>query len=185
MIDTILATRRLFEGWLNILMVTLRVGGRDVEWPLIEAPSGSALLAYDPNRRVAFTVRQTRLAVLQRGHAIFPEPVAGVVDDGDWEETAKREAMEEVGLRIGKIELVGWVWVTPSLSTERVHLYIGEYTTDDRVGGGGGLYEEHEQIDAREEPLDGLWASVQRGDMTDAKLLMTLQALRIRRPDLF
>jgi nudix-type nucleoside diphosphatase (YffH/AdpP family) len=185
MADKILATRSLFKGWMNVILARLRIKDVDVEWPLIEHPSGAAVLAYDPARRVALTVRQTRLAVLHARHAVFPEAIAGVVDDEDPEAAARREAMEEAGVRLRDIELVARVWMTPSSTTERVSLYLGAYGPADRVSQGGGQADENEYIEVREEVLADLWDTVQAGALTDAKLLMALQALRVKSPELF
>ena len=185
MADSILSTRTLFNGWMNVVLARMRLKDTEVEWPLIEHPSGAAVLAYDPVRRVALTVRQTRLAVLHAGHAVFPEAVGGVVDDEDAEATARQEAMEEAGLRLGDIELVARVWMTPSSTTERVSLYLGAYNQVDRVFQGCGLADENEHIEVREEALADLWEAVQTEVLMDAKLVMLLQALRIKSPHLF
>ena len=185
MSDAILSSRGLFTGWLNLVLLRLRLGGEECERPVIEHPSGSAVLAYDPARRVALTVRQTRLAVLHLAQPRFAEPVAGVDEDDDRADTARREAMEEAGVRLTALERVARVWMTPASTTERVDLFLAEYSERDRVAEGGGAEDENEEIDVREEPLASLWAAVERGEMTDAKLLLLLQALRLRRPELF
>ena len=75
--------------------------------------------------------------------------------------------------------------MTPASTTERVHLFLAEYGQADRVSEGGGAAGENERIDVREEPLAALWHEAESGAMTDAKLLLLLQALRIRHPRLF
>ncbi len=183
--DAILGTEVLYQGWLNVLLAAARLSGEDTKRVLIEHPSGSTVLAYDPERRVAFTVRQTRLPVLHLGVGALPEAVAGVAEDESAAETARRECREEIGVELGKVEAVGHVWMTPSTTTERVHLFLGEYHAKDRVSHGGGAEGELEDLKIREEPLSELWNSAQNDELMDAKLFMLLQALRIRRPDLF
>jgi nudix-type nucleoside diphosphatase (YffH/AdpP family) len=183
--DTILEKRTVLPGWFSVLMLKLRLNGEECERPVIEHPSGSAVLAYDPSRRVALTVRETRLAVLLLDKPRFAEPVGGVAEDESRDETARREALEEVGVKLTSLEPVGRVWVTPASTTERVDLFLGEYSGRDRVSKGGGAEGENEAIDVREEPLAELWAAMERGDMTDAKLFMLLHALKVRRPELF
>ncbi len=185
MTDTVLTSRPLYRGWLSLIMLRLRLGGTECERAIVEHVSGATVLAYDPDRRVAMTVRQTRDAVLYLGEAPFPEAIAGATEREAPDDTAYRESFEETGLRLRQLEPVAQVWMTPSSTTERVHLFLAEYTTSDRTGLGGGMAEELETIDAREEKLAALWADATSGRMTDAKLLMLLQALRLRRPDLF
>ena len=183
--DRILSSRSLYDGWLNLILAHVRLGDEEDERPVIEHPSGSAVLPYDPVRRVALTVRETRTPVLYLDQPGFAEPVAGVGEDESAAETARREAEEEVGVRLGPVEPVGLVWMTPASTTERVHLFLAEYAQTDRVSKGGGAEDENERIDVREESLAALWRDVESGAMTDAKLLLLLQALRLRRPDLF
>ena len=185
MTDAILSSRPLYRGWLNLIMLRLRLGQVECERAIVEHVSGATVLAYDPERRVAMTVHQTRDAVLYLGAAPFPEAVAGVTENEDPAETARREAYEEAGLRLTDIEPVGHVWMTPSTTTERVHLFLAAYQAADRTGAGGGVADELETIDAREEPLADLWTAAVGGAIGDAKLFMLLHALRLRRPELF
>lgn len=183
--DAILKTRPIYQGWLNLIMLHIRLSGVECERPIVEHVSGAAVLAYDAERRVAMTVRQTRDAVLYLGQPAFPEPIAGVTEKEQPAETARREALEETGLRLHDVEPVGQVWMTPSTTTERVHLFLARYQKSDRVSAGGGAEDEVESIDAREEPIAALWAEITSGRVADAKLLMLLQALKLRRPELF
>jgi nudix-type nucleoside diphosphatase (YffH/AdpP family) len=183
--DAVLSRRPIYQGWLNLIMLRLRLNGVACERPIVEHVSGATVLAYDPQRRVAMTVRQTRDAVLYLDQSIFPEAIAGVTEDELPAETARREAFEETGLSLRSVESVGHVWMTPSTTTERVHLFLAEYGSADRIGPGGGAVDEIETIDAREEPLSQLWADASSGRLGDAKLFMLLQALKLRRPELF
>lgn len=181
--DEILGVECLFPGWLNLLLVTAKLSGEIVTRPLIEHPSGLTVLAYDPQRRVACIVE--RLRVLREQGTPLAEAVAGVAEEESAEETARHECKEQAGIELRSVEAVGRVWMTPSITTERVHLFLGEYGPDDRVQEGGSAEGEVESFEVREEPLSRLWASAHGGKMTDAKLFMLLQALRIRRPNLF
>jgi nudix-type nucleoside diphosphatase (YffH/AdpP family) len=184
--DAVLSSRTLYRGWFDLLMLRLRLGGRELDRALVRHPSGVAVLAYDPARRVAMTVRESRAGPMLLDVAPFAEAIAGVSEEGeDSAETARREALEEAGLALGELEHVGQVWMTPASSTERVHLFLAPYRADDRVSRGGGLAEENERIDVREEPLNQLWRAFADGELCDAKAAMLLQALRIRSPALF
>lgn len=183
--DEVLSARPLYEGWMTLLMLRVRANGEDFDRALLDHPSGSQVLAYDPVRRVALTGSQLRLAVLHENAEPLIEAVGGVAEDNDAEACARREALEEAGVRLSQLELAGRVWMTPSSTTERVHLYLGAYGPEDRVGPGGGLADERENIVIEERPLADLWHIAQSGEMMDAKLMLLLQALYIRRPELF
>jgi nudix-type nucleoside diphosphatase (YffH/AdpP family) len=183
--DVLLGSRTVFRGWFDVLMLRLRLNGVEEERPLVDHPSGSAVLGFDPERRVAALVRQTREGLLYLGLPALLEAVAGVAEDDDYDACARREMLEETGIRLAALEKVGEVVVTPATATQRVHLYLSAYGLADRVEEGGGLEEEGERVEIVEVPLAELWASAERGERFDAKTLMLVQALRIRRPELF
>lgn len=185
MTDAVLAARPLYQGWLSLHMLRLRLGDVECDRAIVDHVSGATVLAYDPERRVAMTVRQTRDAVLYLGGAPFPEAIAGVTEQEEPADTARREAFEETGLRLHDVEAVAQVWMTPSSTTERVYLFLAAYSLADRIGAGGGAADEIETIDAREEPLADLWDEAISGRIGDAKFFMLLQALKLRRPKLF
>src|SRR5262249_32081389 len=101
------------------------------------------------------------------------------------EETARREALEEVGLRLGALELVAQAWSSPGLSCERISLYLAPYAGSDRIATGGGLAAEDENITAVEMALADLAPLADRGEIGDLKTLALLLALRLRQPLLF
>lgn len=183
MTDAVLAVRPLYQGWLSLQMLRVRLG--DVDRAIVEHVSGATVLAYDPERRVAMTVRQTRDAVLYLGGTPFAEAIAGVTEQEAPADTSRREAFKETGLQLSEVEFVAQVWMTPSSTTERVHLFLAAYSLADRIGVGGGAVDEIETIDAREEPLANLWEEAISGRIGDAKFFMLLQALKLRRPELF
>lgn len=183
--DRVLGVRTLFTGWLDLLMLKIRLNGVEEERPIVVHPNGSAVLAYDPVRRVALMVAQTRCAILFAGAAPAIEAIAGVAEEDDFAVTARREAEEEAGVRLTNLQRVSAVWMDPNTSTERVHLYLGQYGAGDRIGEGGGLPEENERLTVVERPLCDLWDEVMSADFADAKTLLLLQALRLRNPELF
>jgi nudix-type nucleoside diphosphatase (YffH/AdpP family) len=119
------------------------------------------------------------------GRQDFLEAVAGLLDEDEPEACAKREAMEEAGLRLRDLERVVTAWSTPGITTERLHLFLAPYTSADRVEEGGGLAEEHEDIEVLEIGLDELMGMIEQGAIADMKTLVLIQALQLRHPELF
>ena len=184
--DRILSETKLEDNYLGILRVEAILNGAQVTRTLIEHPSGSVVLAYDPDRKVAAVLRQTRLPVLRAGDQPLREPAAGAQEDGESpEETAIRECLEETGIQLKVVESIGEVWMDPASSTERSYIFLGSYSQRDRVQSGGGKAGENEEVDLREECLEDLWRAVEAGEPMYANMLICLQALRLRRPDLF
>ena len=73
----------------------------------------------------------------------------------------------------------------PGISTERMDLYLGEYSEGDRVAAGGGIDDENEGIEVVELPLAEVAAMADDGRLADMKTLLLVQTLRLRRSELF
>ena len=177
----------LYQGRSTFRIVTVRRADGVIQRREIE-DHGQAVcvLPYDPARRTAILVRQFRVPVFLAAQAEDTlEAVAGIVESPDPFECARREAFEEAGLQLTKLEPVASAWTMPGVSTELMHLYLAPYGEADRVGPGGGLPQEHESTRVVELSLSGLAAMADAGRLDDMKTLVLVQALRLRRPDLF
>jgi nudix-type nucleoside diphosphatase (YffH/AdpP family) len=176
-----------YEGWATLSIASLRLpDGRIIRREIEDHGAAVAVLAYDPQRRTALLVRQFRappFVALGQAHTL--EVIAGVVEDADPAETARREALEEAGLQLCALERVAEAWTMPGISTERMTLYLAAYEPADRVADGGGVAAEGEDIVVVELALDSLAALMDEGALVDMKTLTLTQALRLRRPDLF
>jgi nudix-type nucleoside diphosphatase (YffH/AdpP family) len=183
----IVSTEIRHSRWSRLLVATIRLPDgqttlRDIE----DHGEAAVVLPYDPQRRVAMVIRQFRTPPkLVAGDGMILEAPAGRLDEADPEACARREALEEIGLRLERLEPVSRVWTLPALSTERAWLYLAPYTEADRVAAGGGLADEHEEITVLEMPLAELAAMADAGDLNELKLLLLVQTLRLRHPELF
>ena len=177
----------LHEGWRKLLKLTVQMpDGRTMARDVLNSQDAVAVLPYDPERRKVILIRQFRAPVMHvEERPDMMETVAGLLDGGEPEETARREAMEEAGLRLGVLEPVGRAWSAPGLTTERMSLFLAPYTVADRIGEGGGLAEEHEEIEVLEIGVDELAGMLERHAIDDMKTLILAQALRLRHPELF
>jgi nudix-type nucleoside diphosphatase (YffH/AdpP family) len=177
----------LHRGWNTFGLATLTLpGGRTVRRALEDHGQAACVLPYDPGRRVALLVRQARVGPAFWGEAAdFDEAPAGGLDGGTPEATAIREAMEEAGVRLARLEPVAHAYTMPSVSSERLWLYLAPYGPADRVGPGGGLPEEGEQVAVLEVPLSELADQARTGRLPDLKTLVLVQALMLRAPELF
>ncbi len=183
----ILSTKTAYEGWSTLLVATIRTpAGDTIKREIEDHGCAVAILPFDPERKVAMLVRQFRPAVFQAaGDTETLEAPAGLIEEDHPEDSARREAHEEVGLRLRTLDPVGAHWSLPGISTERIHLYLAPYGLSDRVGTGGGLAHEQENITVVEIALSELGTMADSGLLTDMKTFALLQTLRLRRPDLF
>jgi nudix-type nucleoside diphosphatase (YffH/AdpP family) len=179
--------KTLYTGWTKFLIAQVRTaGGVTVTREIEDHGAAACVLPYDPVRRTAILVRQFRAPVRMMGEEQdILEAIAGIVEEELPTETAKREALEEAGLQLGELEPAGTQWTAPGISTERMSLFLSPYYEANRIGGGGGLDHEHEQIAVVEMQLDELARRADHGDLNDLKTFALLQTLRLRRPELF
>lgn len=176
-----------YAGWARFLVACVRlpdgqIGQREIE----DHGAAVAVLPYDPERKTAILVQQFRAPVFfacRQQHTL--EAIAGIRDDGDAAATARREALEEAGLALRSLEPVATTWTMPGISTEQMTLYLATYRQTDRIQEGGGVPTEHENIAVSEIDLAKLGDLMDSGQITDMKTLVLVQALKLRRPELF
>src|SRR4051794_24892778 len=182
-----LRVRTVYEGWARYLVATVKLAdGQEIEREIEDHGRAVCVLPYDPGRRLALLVRLFRAAAHFAGgpEEMFEAP-AGLLEEDDPEDGARREVLEETGVRLRDLEPVATVWTMPGISTERMSLYLAAYAAGDRVAAGGGGADEHQGITLGEMPLAELAALAARGALADLKTLALVLALCQRRPDLF
>lgn len=183
----VLDSKVVHDGWSTFSIARMRLpNGAVVNREIEDHGRAVCVLPYDPDRRVAVLVRQFRPAPFVAGGVLsLEEAPAGLLDEDDPQDCARREAMEECGLRLTELEHVVSGWPMPGLSTEYMDFYLAPYRAEDRVGAGGGVSDEHEDITVLETPLAELAARVAKGEITDVKTLVLILSLQARRPELF
>lgn len=145
----------------------------------------AAVVPVDPARGMGILIRQFRAApFLDGGDGWLWEVPAGLLDGDAPEDCASREAEEETGLGVTRLESLGVVWTSPGIVKERVHLYWGVYDGPPPADTAG-LGHEGEMIEVHELPLAEVAARLDAGQITDAKSAIALHRLRALRPDLF
>jgi len=158
---------------------------RDGSWqPLRREMYGhgnaAAILPYDPTRGTVLMVRQIRFVTYLGGH---PHPLlevcAGMLDHDDPETAIIREAEEELGYRIARPRHVFDAFMSPGCFTERLSFFVATYSAADRIGQGGGLAAEGEDIEVLELPLDDAVGMIGEGRIVDAKTILLLQWAKI------
>ena len=184
----LLERKLVYSGWGRFLLLDVELAdGRTVERQIEDHGEAAAVLPYDPGRRVALLCRQPRVGPLYSGfepHLV--EAAAGLIDPGEAAaDTAVREALEELGVRLRTVEPLAAAWSMPAVSSERIHLFLAPYEAADRVAAGGGVADEGEEIEVLEWPLKALLEEADAGTIVDIKTLALVWALARRRPDLF
>ena len=121
-------------------------------------------------------VRQFRYPAYVNGYDdLMIEAAAGLLDDASPETRIRAEAEEETGYRLGAIRKIFEVFMSPGSVTEKLHFFVAEYEPDMRVGSGGGLASEGEDIEVLEVKIDEALASIADGRIVDGKTIILLQ----------
>ena len=177
----------VYQGYVTLLVATCTgADGRTFGREIAHHGRAACVLPYDPVRKVALMVNLPRAPVIWAGGPPeLLEAPAGVVENEDPEETAIREAMEECGVALTRLESIGSPFSSPGVSSERVDLFLAAYAAGDRTAAGGGVAGENENIRVEEVPLALLWTWVEQRRIEDLKSLALILALKARRPDLF
>jgi nudix-type nucleoside diphosphatase (YffH/AdpP family) len=145
--------------------------------------NGVTILLHDPVGGTVLLTRQFRLPAFVNGHhdGMLIEAPGGLLDSDDAETAIRREAEEESGVRVGEIEWLFELFMSPGSVTERVTFFAATYSHDQRVSDGGGLADEGEDIEVLELTLDEALAMVKRGEIVDGKTVLLLQWAAMRR----
>jgi 8-oxo-dGTP pyrophosphatase MutT (NUDIX family) len=90
----------------------------------------------------------------------------------------RREAMEEIGLRVHELRFLFEAFVSPAATTEKLTFFVAPYTPEARVGVGGGMEEEGEEIEIVEAGFDDVLGEARAGAIRDGKTLTLLYWLQ-------
>jgi nudix-type nucleoside diphosphatase (YffH/AdpP family) len=151
------------------------------EWQTLERETydrgnAAALLLYNLAQRSVLLVRQFRYAAYVNGYdGLLIEAVAGVLDDETPEARVRAEAEEETGYRLGEIKKVFEAFMSPGSVTEKLHFFVADYQPGMRIGNGGGIASEGEDIEVLELAIDQAMNMIADGRIADAKTIMLLQ----------
>jgi len=159
--------------------------GPEIKREVFERGDAVAVLPYDPGRDEVVLIEQFRVGPYLRGdNPWMLEIVAGVIDDGETQEqVVRREAMEEAGLTLQRIERIMGAYASPGALTEHVTIYCGQVDAGS-AGGIHGLDHEGEDIQVVVLPFTDAMARMAAGDVTASPGIIALQWLALNREDL-
>ncbi len=186
---TIQKTELLSNNWyvLNKVTFDYKMGDQDSETQVREVydrGNGAVILLYNLTKKTVVLTRQFRLPTYLNGNTsgMVIEACAGLLDAENPEECIIRETEEETGYRLSSVKKVFQSYMSPGSVTEILHFFIGEYQPNMKVSDGGGLAEEHENIEVLEYSFDQAYQMIATGEIVDAKTIMLLQYAKINLP---
>lgn len=181
-----IASRELMaKGWstLTLMMVEATDAAGNIHRLPREVSDhghGAAVLPIDRTRGTVLLVKQWRAGAAFGGFDPWVlEACAGLLDQDDPETCVRREAVEELGMKIHNVRHVVDCFSSPGALSERISLFVAEYDEAGRVHGGGGLDQEYEDVEVTEMPFVQALELVANGGITDLKTITLLQYLQL------
>lgn len=163
----------LYQGFYTYQKLIVEHRGETLEREQIDVGKVAAALVFDTKKQKYILVKQYRYAAAEE----LLEVVAGLVENkqNDPEKTIRKEIREETGYAVDYLAPILEFYPSPGASTEKVFLYYAEVSRKEAEG--GGLDEEHEDIEVMEysrEELLGL-------PLQDAKTIIAVQWMAARK----
>ena len=173
--------RLLSDNWYTLKATTFEWRRRDGTWQTqqretYDRGNAAVILPYNPRRRTVVLIKQFRYPAFVNGYDdLMIEAAAGLLDDESPENRIRAEAEEEAGYRLRDVRKIFESFMSPGSVTEKLHFFVAEYEPDMKIGDGGGLRDEGEDIEVIEPTIDEALAMIADGRIMDGKTIMLLQ----------
>lgn len=182
-----LTKRILYKGFFSLLEYRFQYRKFDgsmseiVTREILERGHAVVLLAYDVKRDEVVLIEQIRIAAIETQDSPWIlELIAGMMDheNESFEEVARREAMEEAGVVIGRCKPIISYLASPGGLTEQLHILVGEVDSS-TAEGIHGLDEENEDIKVHVVSRTQAYQWVKDGVINNAASIIALQWLEL------
>lgn len=182
----IIARETLYSGFFSIDLYRFRhrlfngeMSG-EVRREIFERGHAAVLLPFDPVRDEVVLVEQIRIAAYDSSESPWLlEMVAGMIEEGESpEDVARREAVEEAGLQVGRVKNMLSYLASPGGTSERLTILVGEVDAT-TAHGIHGLAEELEDIRVHVVSREQAYQWVEEGKIDNAASVIALQWLQL------
>jgi len=149
----------------------------------VERGDAVAVLLYDPHRDELVLIRQFRIGSHLAGDGGWTlEIVAGSSKDpANNQIEAQREVEEETGWQLQRLLPITSYFLSPSGSSEKIHLYYGEIDSQNPTSAGGGVEAEVEDIQTVVLTYDEAMEQINSSKISSATVILALQWLTANR----
>ncbi|MEG5833181.1 ADP-ribose diphosphatase [Enterobacter kobei] len=182
----IIARETLYSGFFSMDLYRFRhrlfngeMSG-EIRREIFERGHAGVLLPFDPVRDEVVLVEQIRIAAYDVSESPWLlEMVAGMIEEGETvEDVARREALEEAGLVVGRTKPVLSYLASPGGTSERLSIMVGEVdaTTAEGIHG---LADENEDIRVHVVSREQAYQWVEEGKIDNAASVIALQWLQL------
>jgi nudix-type nucleoside diphosphatase (YffH/AdpP family) len=171
--------KRIFDDFFKIEETQLRYEQFDGQMsPVVrrlnfERGDSVAALIFNPEQQHIILVNQFKYPTFEKGPGWITETIAGMVGKDESPESAvRREIMEETGYSVLRLEHISTFYVSPGGSSERIILYYAEAGESSKIGPGGGVITENEDIINVELTIEEALEQIESGEIVDAKTIL-------------
>ncbi|NNJ88949.1 MAG: GDP-mannose pyrophosphatase NudK [Eudoraea sp.] len=178
----------LSDQWYTLNRYTYDYHKEDGSWETQQRESydrgnGASILLYNTEKKTVILTRQFRMPtyVNQNTTGMMIEVCAGVLDDMDPVSCIQKEVEEETGFRVKEVQKIYEAYMSPGAVTEIMHFFIAAYDDSMKIGAGGGVEDETENIEVLEMPMTDALKMIQDGMIKDAKTIMLLQYAAVQK----
>ena len=179
----------LSSEWATLNQIDYDFQFKDGTWKRISRESydrgnGACVLLYNKQKNTVILTKQFRMPAYanNKNDGMSIEVCAGAIDKNEAPEVCIiRETEEEVGYKIPKATKVLEAYTSPGAVTEKMYLFVAEYTDAMQVNAGGGLASENEEIEVLEISFTKVIQMMKDQTIMDAKTIMLLQYAQINK----
>ena len=183
---SILKTEILSDDWYTLRKITYAYYNKDgsihrVSREAYDRGNGATILLYNMELKKVILTRQFRLPTFINGNetGMLIEACAGLLDDQNPEDCIKKETEEETGYKVTSVQKIFEAYMSPGSVTEILHFFVAVYAPAMKIGDGGGVEEEQENIEVLEIDMNEAFDMISTGEIKDAKTIMLLQYMKI------
>jgi len=187
----IIARETRYEGFFSIIAYRFRhrlfsgeMSGEVVR-EVFERGHAAVLLPYDPQRDEVVLIEQIRIPAIDSSDTPWLlEMVAGIIEEGETvEDVARREALEEANIVVGRCKPMLSYLASPGGTSERLSIMVGEVDAT-TAQGIHGLAAENEDIRVHVVSREQAYRWVEQGVIDNAASVIALQWLALHHESL-
>lgn len=180
----IISDRLVFKGFYEMRELLVRHACYErppitIKRELMNRPDAVVVMLFDPRTDTVALIEQFRVGAQRAPTPWLIECVAGLIDTNEQPaDVARREALEEAGLHIGRLQWICNYFPSPGGTNEKIFLYVGEVDASS-AGGIHGLDHEGEDILVHKIPFSEALNWLQAGHINNAASIIALQWLQL------
>lgn len=182
----IIEKKLLSKNWYILNKIIFEQKDHAGKWHRLEREAydrgnGAAILLLNKQKRTVILTRQFRMPTYINNNptGMLIEACAGLLDDLKPEECIIKETEEETGFVVTQVHKIMEAYMSPGAMTEILHFFLAEYNENTKINEGGGLKEDHEDIEVLEFDFDTTLEMIKTGEIKDAKTIMLLYHAKI------